>query len=302
MKCHVNRRSFLTTADTIGAGVGLSGLGSIGSTLSMAAERVDETPNADKLGWQLGCEAWTFHLYSFFEAIDKTAALGLHSIETGPIAKLSKKHPNVTFDEDSPAVVRKTVKKKLADSGVQLTSYGLISHTKDVTRKTFDFAKEMGAGIILSEPREELFDTLDKLCEEYGISLAIHNHPKPAHYWSPDIVLKVCKDRSKRIGVCADTGHWLRSGFNPIECLKKLEGRIISFHFKDLNQPGMQAHDVPWGTGVCDVKGMLTEVRRQGIKAPFFVEYEYNWESSMPEIAQSVKYFDQVAAELLDKG
>ena len=65
--------------------------------------------------------------------------------------------------------------------------------------------------------------------------------------------MKVCKDRSKRIGACADTGHWLRSGLNPLECLKKLEGRIISLHFKDLNEKGPSAHDVPWETGVCNV-------------------------------------------------
>ena len=94
-----------------------------------------------------------------------------------------------------------------------------------------------------------------------------------------------------------DTGHWARSGLKPIECLRKLEGRIISFHFKDLNQtPG--GHDVPWGTGVCDVKGMLTEVHRQKVKAVFSIEYEYHWTSSLPELAQCVAYFDKIADEL----
>ena len=131
-----------------------------------------------------------------------------------------------------------------------------------------------------------------------GINVAIHDHPKPSHYWNPDTVLKVCQGRSQRIGACADTGHWARSGLNPIECLKKLKGRIISFHFKDLNKLGPDAHDVPWGTGVCDVKGMLAEIRRQKIKAVFSIEYEYNWGNALPEIAQSVAYFDKVAAEL----
>jgi hypothetical protein len=51
-----------------------------------------------------------------------------------------------------------------------------------------------------------------------------------------------------RGGACADTGRWMRSELNPVEQLKKLEGRIISFHFKDLNKFGGGAHDVPWGT------------------------------------------------------
>ena len=51
----------------------------------------------------------------------------------------------------------------------------------------------------------------------------------------------------------------MRSGLNPVECLKKLEGRLISFHFKDLNKAGGDAHDVPWGTGACNVPAMLAE-------------------------------------------
>ena len=298
MNRHVDRRSFLKTAGALGAGIGLAGMD---ASMLLAAESAKGAPNAEKLGWRLGCGSWTFHVYPLFEAIDKTAALGLKYFESGPCPKLSKAEPNVAFDEDSPARVRQAVKNKLADSGLKFVSYGMISYTKDLTRKTFDFAKEMGAEMILSEPHAEQFDTLDKLCEEYDLKLAIHDHPKPTRYWNPDFVLKVCRDRSHRIGACCDTGHWLRSGLNPVECLKKLEGRIISFHFKDLNKPGNDAHDVPWGTGVCDVPAMLAEVHRQGVKAPFFVEYEYHWETSMPEIAQSIEYFDKVSAELAAK-
>ena len=291
----IDRRGFLRTTGAIGVGIGLADLG--GSHL-VAAGPAKGAPNAERLGWRLGCEAWTFHLFSLYEAIDKTASLGLHYLECGSGMKLSKAQPNVTFDEDSSPDVRKAVQTKLADSGVKLVSYGLVPLSKNISRRTFDFVKDMGIETILSEPTEDMVASLDKLCEEYEINVSIHNHPKPSHYWNPDTVLKVCQGCSKRIGACADTGHWLRSGLNPIECLKKLEGRIVSFHFKDLNQAGPDAHDVPWGTGVCDVKGMLTEIHRQGLKAPFFVEYEYNWENNLPEIAQSVECFDRIAGEL----
>ena len=166
-----------------------------------------------------------------------------------------------------------------------MVNYGVCGFSNDPEggRELFDFAKDMGIETIVSEPPEDAFDLLDKLTEEYGINLAIHDHPKPSHYWNPDIVLAACKNHSKRIGACCDTGHWLRSGLVPFECLKKLEGRIISFHFKDLN--ARDGHDVAWGTGVCDVKGMLTEVHRQGVKAVFSIEWEYNWDNSVPDMA-----------------
>jgi sugar phosphate isomerase/epimerase len=139
---------------------------------------------------------------------------------------------------------------------------------------------------------------MDRLTQEYGINLAIHNHPKPSRYWDPEIVLKAVEGCNPRVGACADTGHWLRSGLNPVECLKKLEGRIISLHFKDLNKAQRDAHDVIWGTGVANVKAMLEELHRQRFAGVFSIEYEHNWENSMPEIAESIKFFRQTAKAL----
>ena len=48
----------------------------------------------------------------------------------------------------------------------------------------------------------------------------------------------------------------------------------MSLHFKDTNKIGKGAHDVPLGTGVDDVKGMLTELKRQGFKGLLSLEYE----------------------------
>jgi sugar phosphate isomerase/epimerase len=296
MKPAISRRRFLGTTSLLGAGVGLASLG--GSPL-LAAVLAKGAPHAEKLGWRLGPQAYSFNRFTFSEAVDKAACLGLHVIEAYPGQKFSKKQEGAINEESSPEL-RKAIKQKLTDSDIKLVNYGVCGLPVDVdkSRKIFEFAKDMGIETIVSEPAEDAFDTVEKLCDEYEINVAIHNHPKPSHYWNPDTVLKVCKGRSKRIGACCDTGHWPRSGLKPLACLKKLEGRIISFHFKDLNKLGGDAHDVPWGTGVCDVKGMLAEIHRQGVKAVFSIEYEYHWENSLPEIAQCVKYFDKVAAQI----
>jgi sugar phosphate isomerase/epimerase len=293
----MNRRSFLRTTGAAGVGLGLAGLG--GSAV-WAADVIKGAPNAQKLGWLLGSQAWTFRLFPLFETIDKLNALGLHYLETGVGRALTKDRPNVTFDENAPPAVLAEVKKKLADSDVRAISHwpGNLSKNIDESRKVFEFAKSFGFQTLVGEPGEDALDTLEKLADEYKINVALHNHPKgSSFYWNPETVLRVCKGRSKRIGACADTGHWKRSDLDPVECIKTLKGRIIEFHFKDITAPP-DMHDVPWGTGTCNVKGMLTEVYRQKFKGFFAVEYEYNWENSMPEIAQSVAYFDKVAAEL----
>jgi sugar phosphate isomerase/epimerase len=249
-----------------------------------------------KTDWRLCMQAYTFNRFTFYEAIDKTKALGLRYIEAYPGQQLSKEKPDVNFDHNVSAEIRTEVKKKLQAAGVKLVNYGVVglSNNEQENRKVFDFAKDMGIETIVSEPPEDAFELIDKLCQEYKINVAIHNHPKPSHYWDPNTVLKVCKGRSSRIGACADTGHWFRSGLVPLECLKKLQGRIISLHFKDLSE----GHDVVWGTGKCDVKAMLTELARQNFKGVFSIEYEYNWENSSPEIAQCIPYFQKTASQL----
>jgi sugar phosphate isomerase/epimerase len=257
-------------------------------------------------GWRIGIQAWTFNRFTLYEAIDKTASLGLDWIEAYPHGqKLSKEKPDIIFGHEMPLEIRYEVKQKLADAGVTLINYGVVGLPNDEAecRKVFEFAKDMGIETLVSEPPAEAFDMLDRLCQEYKISVAIHNHPKPSGYWNPDTVLEVCKGRSKWIGACADTGHWMRSGVNPVETLKKMEGRIISLHLKDLKEFGKrEAHDVVWGTGVGDVKAMLAELHRQNFKGVFSIEYEHNWDKSLPEIRRCVQYFNKVAGELKPTG
>jgi sugar phosphate isomerase/epimerase len=287
-----DRRAFLRAAGAAVAGLGLAEVGGRGMADEPAAA-ARGAPHATKLGWRLGCQAWTFNDFSFYEAVDKTASLGLHFIEAFPGQRLQA-GGEARFNENLPADGRREVKKRLADGGLKLVNYGVGAYK----RETFEFAKDMGIETLVSEPPFDAFDEIDRLCEEFQINLALHDHPKPSRYWNPDTVLKVCEGRSKRIGACCDTGHWMRSDIKPVDALRKLEGRIISFHLKDLNEYGPKAHDVPWGTGRADIKGILTEVHRQGVKPVFSVEYEYHYGHSLPEIAECVAYFDKVAAEL----
>lgn len=274
--------------------------------LSLAAPSAvaQGAPNAEALGWRLGCQAYSFNRFTFFEAIDKNQSLGLRWIEAYPGQKLSKETGDAVFDHNMSPEMQKLVLERLKAANIKLVNYGVVDLPNDEAdcRKVFDFAKAMGIETIVSEPPKNAFDLLDKLVEEYSINVAIHNHPKPSRYWNFQEVLNATQGHSKRIGACADTGHWMRSGIVPLAAIKALEGRIISFHLKDLGVFGNpDAHDVPWGTGQADVKALLTEIKRQGFKGVFSVEYEHNWNNSAPDIAQCVAYFDKVAAELASK-
>lgn len=275
----------------------LAGLAVVAASVLTAPAAVAQ-PAADDLGWKLGVQTYSFNRFTFFEAIDKAASIGLKYAETYPGQKISAEIDG-QMGVGMTAEQIQLVKAKLADAGVQLTAFGVVGLSADEaeSRRTFQWCKQFGIGVINTEVREDAFDTLEKLAAEYEIKVALHNHPEPSYYWNPDTVLAATAGR-QWIGACADTGHWLRSGLNPLECLKKLEGKIFSFHFKDLNRLGKGAHDVPWGTGVANVPALLAEMKRQNFQGPISIEYEHNWLESLPEIEQCVKNFHKMTGDL----
>jgi sugar phosphate isomerase/epimerase len=250
---------------------------------------------AEKLGLKLSLQCWTFNRLSFFEAVDKAKELGVKYVEMFPGQKLkpgSDAKVGRTMNDEMIA----EVKKKLDDAKIKVVAYGVDGIPTDEAgaRKTFEWAKKMGIEVLVTETTPN--EIHNKLCEEFGIKIALHNHPKT---WPPDAVLKACNEKGKLIGSCSDTGHWMRAKYVPVDTLKKLEGRVMHLHFKDLNDFGDGAHDVAWGTGKGDVKGMLAELKRQGYKGYLSIEYEYGDLKHLDEnLPKCVKFFDENCAEL----
>lgn len=290
-----NRRDALKIA--AGTALGLSlGMGNQTTFAQEAAETTfpgSSTLWSEQLGWKLGCQVYSFNRFTFEEAVKKNVQVGCRFLEAFPGQRLSKEGGNVGPGMNQEQ--RKLFRTILHDNGCVCTTFGVSGAGRDV----FDFCAEMGIGVINSEPGFDQLAAVDKLCEEYDIRVALHNHPKPSIYWDYKTVLERTKDCSPRIGACADTGHYMRSEINPLEAIQALKGRIIGLHFKDLNKFGGGAHDVPWGTGKVDVPAILRELAKQKFRGCFSAEYEHNWDNNAPEIAQSVKFFEATVKEIL---
>ena len=268
-------------------------------TTARAAE-TPQTTAAEKLGWTLAIHSYTFKAFTIFDAIDKTAALGVkHMSLSGSVllAGTNRVKSVELADREMEAI-----KAKIISAGINwpFVNIGVVDLPPNEveSRKVFEFAHKWSIDTLVAEPSPEALDVVEKLGKEYHIKVAIHNHPKPSHYWNPDTVLAAIKDRGPLMGTCADVGHWVRSGLDPVECLKKYEGHVIAVHFKDLAEKDPKTHDVPWGTGVCNSKTLLAELKRQQFHGTICVEYEYHWENSSPEIAQSLEFFNSTCAGL----
>lgn len=281
---------------------------------SLPLQAAEPFPDSLKQGdFVIGIQAWTFNRFTVFEAIEKAASTGAKTIEFFPGQKLSTEEPTVLFghapaigvdrkkpteklDAAASKAVWDKVKAKLKQHDITPVAYGVVPIPKDAAeaRSIFEFAKYFGIRVLNTESVDTI-DTFEPLVKEYDIKVGFHDHPmKPEkleyRMWDPNYILDVCKDRDSRIGACADTGHWVRSGLKPVDCIRILKGRIVSSHLKDLHAPLPSGHDVPFGTGVSDVKGILDEFKAQGFVGPISVEYEYNWDANVEDAKQCIEF------------
>jgi len=277
--------------------LGWSALALLGTSRSLAEQKIPDEFKVN--GWAIGCQAYTFNRFTAFEAIEKTAQAGGKVIEFYPGQRLSKEDGDLKVDHASPQVdtVIAKLQAKLKQHGVKAVNYGVVGipNNEAEARKVFEFAKKLGLRAVTTESAESI-NLIEKLVKEYDICVAFHNHPgsldRPDYkVWHPLYIAGLVAGRDPRIGACADTGHWTRSGLKPLEALRALRGRVISAHLKDLNEFGKRdAHDVPFGMGVSGIKECLDELKAQGFVGNISIEYEYNWDNSLPEVTQCIEF------------
>jgi len=247
-------------------------------------------------GIAIGCQAYSFKEFSAFEAIAKTKEAGGKTIEFYPGQKL---RPNSSSGEvvshNASAENIKALKDECERQGIHPVNYGVVGAANAAeVRKIMEFAKTMGLYSVCTESTEIVADW-EAAAKEFDIKVAFHEHggsmSRPEYkVWHPLYILGVVESRDRRLGACADLGHWCTSGLKPIECLRILKGRVISVHLKDKSEFGPKAVVVPAGKGVVDVAACVAELKKQNFKGHFSVEHENDWLDSVPKIKESIDF------------
>ena len=236
---------------------------------------------------------------AFDHAVKMTKALGLKYIEpevmTGRCLLNVYGYCNITSLEDDPMDMRRMIEKAglkvaclSAHSNLLDTEYGV-----DYLRKAFRFAYILGAPIVnTSEGPKPAWmsdgdayklmkfnlDTLLHTAENYGIKLTIEPH---GYYTTKLDYLERILDLndSKWFGLNFDTGNTFLSGSDPVKMLKRLAGRVVHCHVKDIKRGKVIAgHEtgtpagVPIGDGDVDIKGCLGLLKKQGYSGCLSIE------------------------------
>ncbi len=303
----LDRRSFLKSSGLLAAGAAFSGSGAFASAVEYepGQKLADGVPNAEKLGWRVGTQAYTFHRFSLFEAIEMTASLGLKYIETFSGHRISKDEPHGMYS-GTPPNLREMVKQKLKEAGITHTSHYEPLNAEFAPR-VFSFCKDMGLEMLITDPvripsGEGSIEWYEQIAKDHGVKLVLTNHPKPnAAYSEPDQIVEDVKDRSEWVGASCDPGHFMRGGFAPKPAVEKFIriGKMYHFHIRDVDKVGPGGVDVPMGEGVAEIEGILRELHRHELKPLFQIEYERDFDNPLPQVIPSVKYFNDVCGKLI---
>jgi len=233
-------------------------------------------------GYVMGAQSYSFRHFKFAESLTKLKELGLNNME----------FCSAHFPPDASAPGFADVKKTIEGSGVKVVAFGVENFTKDdaANRKKFEFAKALGIGILSASPAPDSFDSLDSLCKEFNIKIAIHNHgPNDKLYGLVANTLKAIEGRGPMIGACVDTGHVIRSGEKPHEVVKALGARVHSLHLKDWIFNGEE--QIP-GNGELDMPALARELKALKFTGPIDLEYEKSEENPVPDMRIGLKNWE----------
>jgi len=278
----MDRRRFLTVAGAGALGLALPGLG----------RGQEKDPFG---GFVLGVQSYTFRNFDLEPTLKRIKELGLPGVE------FYSKHapPNAT-----PAQIEALL-KLCKEYGVTPRAFGVQRFTKDhdANKKVFEFGKALGVQVFSADPDPDSFDSLDKLCAEYKIAIAIHPHgpvggDKLHRWWGSEVILPAVKDHHELIGTCLDTGHLIRSAqlgkkLDPAAEVRAMGKRNFGMHLKD--HDNATKRDVVFGKGVLDVASILKALREVGFKHMLAIEYEANPDEPTADVKACVEVFKKAA-------
>lgn len=242
-------------------------------------------------GFSIAIQCWSFKEFSLYEAAEMAAAAGASALELYPGQRLGGPHGGHTLGPDLDEGRIDELLAHFTAHHLTALSLGVIAIPNDdaAARRVFRFAKKLGLEGITTESLGSL-DRVEQLAAEFDLRVGFHNHPRPTALWHPDPLARALEGRHPHLGFCADIGHWAASGLDPLEIIRRIAPRVRSLHLKDRSLIGEPSRDLPLGTGVLPIREILGELVRHGFTGNASIEYEFNWTSSLPEIAQSVGY------------
>jgi sugar phosphate isomerase/epimerase len=194
----------------------------------------------------------------------------------------------------------KEIQKICKDLGMTLRS-GHVHVDKDWQRTVAEAAESGQSYLVCSSlPSEgqtvanyqKVADTFNKAaedCRKAGLVFGYHNHEYEFEKAGGKVLYDVLLDRTdpKLVMMELDLGWVIVTGNDPVQYFNKYPGRFPLWHLKDMAKG--EPRSTEFGKGLIDIKKMLQNAKKSGMKY-FFVEQEEYANNALESITYDYAY------------
>jgi sugar phosphate isomerase/epimerase len=237
----------------------------------------------------LGIASYSFREFTLDQALDMAKTLGVTHMT----------FKDVHVPRTDPPQATRALRAKIQAAGITIVGGGTINIANDPVQiqKEFEYAKNAGFPMIYASPVPEALDTLERLAKAYDIKVAIHNHGPEDKLWPrPQDAYAAVKSRDRRLGLCVDLGHTIRTGTDPVQACREVRDRLYDMHVKDLTVKTDQKSETKVGRGVIDFPALFRTLIEIGYKGQVGLEYEIEPKNPLPGMIESMAYMRGVLA------
>jgi sugar phosphate isomerase/epimerase len=283
MTATLSRRAFFGAAAAATAWTAVSRAGIAEST---------PRPTATSEGpLKLGVASYSMREFTLDQALDMAKTLGLKYMT----------FKDVHIPRTDPPETTRALRAKIEAAGITIMGGGTITLPNDPAevKKNFEYAKNAGFPLIFVSPDPAALDTVEQMAKTYDIKVAIHNHGPEDKWWPrPQDAYAAVKARDKRLGLCIDIGHTLRTGTDPVQACRECKDRLYDMHVKDLAVKTDKDSQVEVGRGVIDFPALFRTLIDIGYQGQVGLEYEIKAKAPLPGMTESMAYMRGVLAAL----
>jgi sugar phosphate isomerase/epimerase len=275
-----SRRRFFGTAAAAAAWPLVSGRASAGPIVAAPGGREP---------LKLGVASYSMREFTLDQALAMAKQLG--------VTRMTFK--DVHMPRTDPPEKTRALRAKIEAAGITIMGGGTITIPNDAAqiKKEFEYAKNAGFPLIFTDPDPAALDTIEQMAKTYDIRAVIHNHgPENKNWPRPQEAYAAVKSRDKRLGLCIDVGHTLRTGTDPVQACRECRDRLYDMHVKDLAVKTDRDSQVAVGRGVIDFPALFRTLIEIGYQGQVGLEYEINAKDPLPGMIESMAFMRGVLA------
>jgi len=241
---------------------------------------------------RLGVASYSLRKFSRDKAIEMVKALGT------PYVNFKSVH----LPYELSATELGEARREIEAAGLQIVGGGVISFDQDSdpdVEKYFAYARAAGMPLITAHAAPALLPRIERFAKQYDIKVAFHNHgPEDKNFPSPYDALKHVRSMDRRMGLCIDIGHTVRTGTDVVRAIADAGPRLLDMHAKDLRDLTAKGSQCIVGEGAIPIAGILEQLETIGYRGYVNLEYEIDVDDPLPGMKQSFAYMRGALAGL----